>query len=118
MCYNVNYFVSQIVDLEFTSGSGFWQWVWIASGAGYAKPNGPDSCCIMWSTHNYGINKKDHSLFNALGGGGILEKCLKKIDNPSKFRIKCINPFKYLEIKSLPLLSIISLGNNSNVLFW
>ncbi len=28
-CYNVNYFVSQPVGLEFTSGSGFYQWVWI-----------------------------------------------------------------------------------------
>ncbi len=29
MCYNVNYFVSQPVGLDFTSGSGFCQWVWI-----------------------------------------------------------------------------------------
>ncbi len=36
-CYNVNYFVSQPVDLDFTSGSGFCQWVWIR------KPHGPDS---------------------------------------------------------------------------
>ncbi len=28
-CYNVNYFVSQPVGLDFTSGSGFYQWVWI-----------------------------------------------------------------------------------------
>ncbi len=34
-CYNVNYFVSQPVDLDFTNGSGFCQWVWIASRSGY-----------------------------------------------------------------------------------
>ncbi len=28
-CYNVNYFVSQPVGLDFTSGSGFCQWVCI-----------------------------------------------------------------------------------------
>ncbi len=28
-CYNANYFVSQPVVLDFTSGSGFYQWVWI-----------------------------------------------------------------------------------------
>ncbi len=26
-CYNVNYFVSQLVVLDFTSGSGLCQWV-------------------------------------------------------------------------------------------
>ncbi len=36
-CYNVNYFVSQPVGLDFTSGSGFCQWVWIW------RPHGPDS---------------------------------------------------------------------------
>ncbi len=29
MCYNVNYFVSQPVGLDFNRGSGFCQWVWI-----------------------------------------------------------------------------------------
>ncbi len=28
-CYNVNYFVSQTVGLDFTRGSGFCQWVLI-----------------------------------------------------------------------------------------
>ncbi len=54
-CYNVNYFVSQPVGLDFASGSGFCQWVWIASGPGYENPMGQTPCCIMWSTHNHGI---------------------------------------------------------------
>ncbi len=60
-CYNVNYFVSQPVGLDFTSGSGFCQWsgfcewVWIASGFEYENPMGQTPCCIMWSTHNHGI---------------------------------------------------------------
>ncbi len=40
-----------------TSGSGFYQWVWIlpeeldfASGCGYEDPMGQTLCCIMWST--------------------------------------------------------------------
>ncbi len=33
----MNYFASQPVGLDFTSGSGFYQWVWIW------KPHGPDS---------------------------------------------------------------------------
>ncbi len=53
-CYNVNHFVSQPVGLDFTSGSGFYQWVWIlpvgldfASGSGYEDPMGQTPCCIM-----------------------------------------------------------------------
>ncbi len=45
-----------------TSGSGFYQWVWIlsrgldfASGSGYENTMGQTPCCIMWSTHNHGI---------------------------------------------------------------
>ncbi len=38
-----------------TSGSRFCQWVWIASGSGYENPMGQTPCCIMQSTHNYGI---------------------------------------------------------------
>ncbi len=33
--------------LDFTSGSGFCQWVWIASGSVYEKPMGQTPCCIM-----------------------------------------------------------------------
>ncbi len=47
MCYNMNYFVSQPVGLDFTSGSGFCQWVWIGSGSGYDNPMGQTPCCIM-----------------------------------------------------------------------
>ncbi len=61
-CYNVNYFVSQPVGLDFTSGSGFGQWVYIlpvgmdfASGSGYEDHMGYTPCCTMWSTHNYDI---------------------------------------------------------------
>ncbi len=47
-CYNVNYFVSQPVGLDFASGSR------------YENLMGQTPCCIMWSTHNHGINIKDH----------------------------------------------------------
>ncbi len=43
------------VGLDFVSGSGFCQWVCIASGFGYENPIGQTPCCIMWSTHNHGI---------------------------------------------------------------
>ncbi len=53
-CYNVNYFVSQPVGLDFTSWSGFCQWVWIspvglefASGSGYEDNMGQTLCCIV-----------------------------------------------------------------------
>ncbi len=52
--------MSQPVGLDFTSGSGFCQWVWIASGSGYENPMGQTPCCIMWSTHNHGINWLTH----------------------------------------------------------
>ncbi len=62
-CYNVNYFVSKPVGLDFTSGSGFYQWVWIllvclefASGSRFEDPMGQTPCYIMWSTHNHGMN--------------------------------------------------------------
>ncbi len=42
-CYNVNYFVSQPVGLDFTSGSGFCQWVWIYMWVWIWKPHEPDS---------------------------------------------------------------------------
>ncbi len=47
--YNVNYFVSQPVGLDFTSGSGFCQWVWMlpvgldCQWVWIWKPHGPDS---------------------------------------------------------------------------
>ncbi len=48
-----------------TSGSGFFQWVWIASGPGYENPMGQTPCCIMWSTHNHGIPGLSMVLGNA-----------------------------------------------------
>ncbi len=47
MCYNVNYFVTQPVALDFASVSGFCQWFWIDSGSGYENPMGQTPCCIM-----------------------------------------------------------------------
>ncbi len=68
--YKMNYFVSQPVGLEFTSGSGFCHWVWIlpvgldfASGSGYENPMGQTPCCIMWSTHNHGIKLYINTLY-------------------------------------------------------
>ncbi len=51
-CYNMNYFVSQPVGLDFTSGSGFCQWVWIlpvgldCQWVWIWKPHGPD--CLLY----------------------------------------------------------------------
>ncbi len=60
-CYNANYFVSQPVVLDFTSGSGFYKWVLILL-VGVDLPVGldmktpwarlPDVSCDL---HNHGI---------------------------------------------------------------
>ncbi len=47
-CYNVNYFVSQPVGLNFTSRSGFCQWVWIL-------PVGLD-CQWVWIWRPHGLD--------------------------------------------------------------
>ncbi len=54
-----------------TSGSRFYPWVWIlsvgldfasgsgfASWSGYENPMSQTPCCIMWPTHNHGINRR------------------------------------------------------------
>ncbi len=66
MCYNVNYFVFQSVGLDFTSGSAFCQWVWIASGSGYENPMGQTPCSVTWSTHNHGIMACPYIKYNGI----------------------------------------------------
>ncbi len=75
MCYNVNNFVSQPMGLDFTSGSGFCQWVWIVpvgldcQWVWIWKPHGPDSLLYhviytqQWHNGQYHVRGREPALY-------------------------------------------------------